>query len=145
MTSFCSPGTLFYSPVGRVGSHEMVRQRARSTIGSASGSLPTGVQNDAFLEMQHGIRYKRGMHLPGMVLEAIICITDVRTCLDYASGYVYRPIMADLVCDLELQYPTLNRQKEKFMAPIPRSLNIPNSPLTSQNGSPVIRHGTGVS
>ena len=51
------------------------------------------------------------MHLPGMVLEAVICITDVRICLGYDLVDVYRPIMADLVRDLDLRYPELYRRR----------------------------------
>ena len=47
-----------------------------------------------------------------MVLEAVICITDVRICLGYDSDEdVYRPIMADLVRDLDLRYPALYRRR----------------------------------
>ena len=82
------------------------------------------------------------MHLPGMVLEAVICITDVRKCLGYASEDVFWPIMADLVRNLELRVSSIEQAQVKFMAPMPWSLSIQNSPLISQNSWPMIRHGT---
>ena len=53
------------------------------------------------------------MHLPGMVLEAVICITDVRTCLGYASDYVCRPITADLVRDLDASVSCIEASKRE--------------------------------
>ena len=46
-----------------------------------------------------------------MVLKAVICITDVEICLGYDSDDVYRPIMADLVRNLDLRYPALYRRR----------------------------------
>ena len=75
------------------------------------------------------------MHLPGLVLEAVICIPDVRKCLGHALDDVYWPIMADLVRDLDLRYPALYRRRGELFR---TRITVPEHPKQYLNISELL-------